>query len=209
MLKVKKIIIRVYVFLITLFLSTELQAQTRKKVYKEKKPGTAELTIDVSKIVMDRDIFDPDTLRYGFHAQKTGLSIDTGSNLELYYKIYDWLGVPYRFGGSSRKGIDCSAFTNVIYREVFDKYIPRDSRSIYSVVQTIDRSDLKEGDLLFFKIRRGQVSHIGVYLCDEKFVHASTTRGVIISNLNEDYYRRYFYKAGRLKSIETLIDEAQ
>jgi murein DD-endopeptidase / murein LD-carboxypeptidase len=175
---------------------------------------TKKLTVDLfdeSKVVKDKDVFDPDTLRFQYHAQKLSLPLDTSSNLKLYYTMYEWLGTPYRYGGSTKRGIDCSGFTAVIYKQVYDRELPRDSRSMYKMVKPITKSEMKEGDLVFFRIRKGQVSHVGVYLGENKFVHSSTSRGVIISDLREDYYRRYFYKAGRLQglteTIETVRDE--
>jgi murein DD-endopeptidase / murein LD-carboxypeptidase len=149
-------------------------------------------------IERDGDTYDPDTLRYQYHAQKVGIDLDTNCNLELYRTVYDWLGTPYRFGGSGKKGIDCSGFTGKIYESVYNHPLARDSRSMFQFAEPVAKSQLKEGDLVFFKIYRGRISHVGVYLGNNKFVHASTTRGVIISDLNEDYYRRYYYKGGRV-----------
>ncbi len=167
----------------------------------KKKPGTLpeKATAHIENVVKDGETFDPDTLRYAFHAQKVGIRLDTSSNLKLYYSVYEWLGTPYRFGGSGKRGIDCSGFTGVIYQDVYKMDLARDSRSMFKNVAPIPKSELKEGDLVFFRISKGRISHVGVYLGDNKFVHASTTRGVIISNLNEDYYRRYYYKGGRVK----------
>lgn len=175
---------------------------SRSKNRKYKLPDISE-----KEIVKDKGVLDPDTLRFLFHAQKTALPVDTGSNLELYYQIYEWLGTRYRFGGETKRGIDCSAFTGIIYENVYKRTLPRDSRSMYKMTSPISKEEMREGDLLFFRIRRGQVSHVGVYLGDHKFVHASTSSGVIISDLREDYYKRYFYKAGRLKSSTEVVEE--
>ncbi len=203
MIKVKRI-----VWIVLLMCCVGIQYSSaqfsRTKNRKYKLPEISEK--DVAK---DKDVLDPDTLRFAFHAQKTGLDIDTSSSLELYYQIYEWLGTRYRYGGESKKGIDCSGFTGIIYENVYKRTLPRDSRSMYKMTKPISREEMKEGDLLFFRIRRGQVSHVGVYLGNNKFVHASTTQGVIISDLREDYYRRYFYKAGRLKSPTEVIEEVR
>lgn len=161
------------------------------------------------EVFKDKGVLDPDTLRFQFHSQKTGLSLDTASNLDLYYQMYEWLGTRYRFGGESKKGIDCSGFTGVIYENVYKRTLPRDSRSMYKMTRPISKEEMKEGDLVFFRIRRGQVSHVGIYLGDNKFVHSSTSSGVIVSDLREDYYRRYFYKAGRLKSPTEVVEDVR
>lgn len=161
------------------------------------------------EVFKDKGVLDPDTLRFQFHSQKTGLSLDTGANLDLYYQMYEWLGTRYRFGGETKKGIDCSGFTGVIYENVYKRSLPRDSRSMYKMTRPISKEEMKEGDLVFFRIRRGQVSHVGVYLGNNKFVHSSTSSGVIVSDLREDYYRRYFYKAGRLKSPTEVVEDVR
>ena len=160
-------------------------------------------------VFKDKNVLDPDTLRFAFHAQKTGLPVDTASELELYYQMYEWLGTRYRFGGETKRGIDCSGFTGIVYEKAYKRVLPRDSRSMYKMTNPVPRSEMKEGDLLFFRIRRGQVSHVGIYLGNNKFVHASTTQGVIVSDLREDYYRRYFYKAGRLKSSTDVVESVR
>lgn len=177
---------------------------SRAKNRKYKLPEITER--DVFK---DKNVLDPDTLRFEFHSQKTGLPVDTASELELYYQMYEWLGTRYRFGGETKRGVDCSGFTGIVYEKVYKRVLPRDSRSMYKMTNPIPRSQMKEGDLLFFRIRRGQVSHVGIYLGDNKFVHASTTQGVIVSDLREDYYRRYFYKAGRLKSSTDVVESVR
>ncbi len=141
---------------------------------------------------------DPDNLISGYLSQVMGVALSATSNLKLYQFIYDWIGTPYRFGGSSRKGIDCSAFTKEIYSKVFNTVIQRNSREIFSMTTPVNREDLKEGDLVFFKIKSRSITHVGVYLGNNRFAHASTTRGVSLSSLDEPYYKRYFYKGGRL-----------
>lgn len=131
-------------------------------------------------------------------SQIMGVALSATSNLKLFEFIHDWVGTPYRFGGSSRKGIDCSAFTKEIYSKVFNLTIKRSSRDIFGMVSPVRKDELKEGDLVFFKIRSRSISHVGVYLGDGRFAHAATSRGVSISNLDDAYYRRYFYKGGRL-----------
>jgi lipoprotein Spr len=110
---------------------------------------------------------------------------------------------------ASRKGIDCSAFTKELYSEVFNLDIKRSSRDIFSMVNPVGKDELKEGDLVFFKIHSRSISHVGIYLGNGRFAHASS-KGVAISSLEDRYYNRYFYKGGRLMANykDQLDDEA-
>ena len=148
---------------------------------------------------------DPDNLASQYFSQVMGVAVNATSNLKLYKFVYEWIGTPYRFGGNTRKGIDCSAFTKAIYDKVFNTTILRNSRDIFSMTNPVSKDDLKEGDLVFFKIKSRIISHVGIYLGGDRFAHASSTGGVKISNLNEPYYSRYFYKGGRI--LETANKE--
>jgi cell wall-associated NlpC family hydrolase len=120
-------------------------------------------------------------------------------NNSLYSFIEEWYGTPYRFGGSTKNGIDCSAFVQQLYDEVYNTGLTRTSRDQFATSMRLNNmNELKEGDLVFFKIRSKAISHVGVYLSDGKFVHASLSRGVVISNLNDHYWSRYFAGAGRI-----------
>lgn len=130
--------------------------------------------------------------------ESKGLKVDSCVNLNLYFEIYKWLDTPYRYGGETGKGIDCSGFSNKIYQAVYKKTLEGGSRDIFQHVKPIKINLAEEGDLLFFKIWKGQISHVGIYLQNGKFAHATTQAGVIISDLSEPYYKKYFYKAGRL-----------
>lgn len=133
------------------------------------------------------------------YAAKLNVPESDIKNEKLYQFIDDWYAVPYKYGGKDKKGIDCSGFTGVLCSTIYNKKVSPSSRAIYEETTRINTSDLKEGDLVFFIINGKSVSHVGVYLQHNKFVHASTHKGVIISDLDEPYYKKYFYKAGRLK----------
>jgi lipoprotein Spr len=142
---------------------------------------------------------EQESLAKDYLSQIMGVALSATSNMKLFHFVYDWIGTPYHFGGSSRKGIDCSAFTKELYSEVFNLDIQRSSRDIFSMVNPVSKDELKEGDLVFFKIHSRRISHVGVYLGNGRFAHASS-RGVAISSLGDAYYSRYFYKGGRLLS---------
>ncbi|MGF7076629.1 NlpC/P60 family protein [Mucilaginibacter sp. cycad4] len=140
---------------------------------------------------------DQESLGKAYFSQIMGVALSATSNMKLFHFVYDWIGTPYHFGGSSRRGIDCSAFTKELYSEVFNLDIKRNSRDIFSMVNPVGKDELKEGDLVFFKIHSRSISHVGIYLGNNKFAHASS-RGVAISSLDDAYYSRFFYKGGRL-----------
>lgn len=129
------------------------------------------------------------------------LNVDEGKieNIKLYTFINDWYGVKYKYGGKTKKGVDCSGFTSQLYRDVYEIPLNGTASSIFYQCQPIIKGNLKEGDLLFFKIENENVNHIGVYLQNNKFVHASVKKGVMIDDLNEPYYKKYFYKAGKIE----------
>jgi lipoprotein Spr len=148
------------------------------------------------------EVSDPDNLASQFFSQVMGVAISATSNTKMYQFIYDWLGTPYHFGGDTKKGVDCSGFAFQLYDKTFNTIIGTNSRNIFSMVNPINKADLKEGDLVFFKIHSKSISHVGVYIGDNKFAHASSSKGVMISNLEEAYWQRYFYKGGRI--LESL-----
>jgi len=153
-------------------------------------------TKSVASITEDKTD-EQDGLAKTYLSQIMGVALSATSNMKLFHFVYDWIGTPYHFGGSSRKGIDCSAFTKELYSEVFNLDIKRNSRDIFSMVNPVAKDELKEGDLVFFKIHSRRISHVGIYLGGGKFAHASS-RGVAISSLDDNYYSRYFYRGGRL-----------
>lgn len=140
---------------------------------------------------------DQESLAKDYMSQIMGVALNATSNVKLFQFVYDWIGTPYHFGGSSKKGIDCSGFTKELYEKVFNLDIKRNSRDIFSMVTPVAKDDLKQGDLVFFKIHSRSISHVGIYLGDGRFAHASS-RGVAINNIGDSYYSRYFYRGGRM-----------
>jgi len=127
--------------------------------------------------------------------------VERVQNISLYQNIDDWYGTRYKLGGTTKDGIDCSAFVQTIFFSAFAVSLPRMAKDQYKVTRRISRTELKEGDLLFFNTRGG-VSHVGIYLQNNKFVHASVS-GVMISDMFEPYYVKHFISAGRVTSMNT------
>lgn len=132
---------------------------------------------------------------------------DNGFDKEKMMKaILDWLGTPYRFGGHSRKSIDCSAFTQTIFAQTVEIELPRTANVQYSIGQKIEKiEDLQFGDLVFFHTRRyARATHTGIYLGDNLFAHASSRYGVTVSSLESNYYNKHFI-GGRRLSYEDIM----
>jgi hypothetical protein len=120
-------------------------------------------------------------------------------NEKLYKFIDEWMGVPYRAAGMSKHGVDCSGFTTILNKEIYNTTVPRTARQMAESVKRKYEDELKEGDLVFFDLSGQKFSHVGIYLHNNKFVHASTSRGVMISDLKDPWYYNYFSRAGTPK----------
>lgn len=118
---------------------------------------------------------------------------------KLYRFVTEWYGVPYRYGGCQKSGVDCSCFASILCEKVYGYSLPRRASDIFKSCKQFGIDQAKEGDLVFFTIGSSNVTHVGIYLRKKYFVHASTSRGVMVNSLNEAYYKKYFLCAGRLK----------
>ncbi len=146
------------------------------------------------------------------YAIKMNVEVEKLMNTALYNFIDHWWGTPYKLGGASKKGIDCSAFTQMLLSDIYDVKIPRTAYAQKTIVQPVEPEDLQEGDLIFFNTRGRGISHVGIYLHDNKFVHAASSRGVTISSLTENYWTKRYAGAGRAiqdKLVVTDTKEAQ
>lgn len=118
---------------------------------------------------------------------------------ELNDQLNHWYGTPYRYGGMSRGGVDCSGFVMITFRDRFSLMLPRETREQAEIGTEIDKDDLLPGDLVFFKTGSGQNGlHVGIYDTDNQFIHASTSRGVMRSSLDNVYWRKKFWQARRI-----------
>lgn len=126
--------------------------------------------------------------------------------LALLKEADKWLGTKYRYGGDSKKGVDCSGLTMRVYDDALGIKIPRNSAKQQEYCETIRKEDLVEGDLIFFSTgRKGSIGHVGLYIGNGKMIHSSSSKGVIISSLTEDYYRRTYHSSGRVSQYWAMV----
>lgn len=136
------------------------------------------------------------------HIVKQSISASGNDNKKLYKVVNEWLGTPYKYGGCDKKGTDCSCLVLNIYKEVYGIDLYRSAYDIMKNVFFVEKNQIKEGDILFFITNKNKtVSHVGIYLKDNLFIHSSTSKGVILTNLDEPYYVKAFYKAGRHQKV--------
>lgn len=155
------------------------------------------LQLDVAEALKEAEPLEPAEEEY--YVKKLGLRFKNPEYKQLVETASKWIGTPYRYGNSSRKGTDCSGFVASIYRDVYGIDLSRSSRSMFQDVKHVDRENMRTGDLVFFRrSSREPIFHVGIYLKNNKFVHAATSGGVMVSSLKEPYYRNYFYAAGRV-----------
>ena len=131
------------------------------------------------------------------YAMMMNVDVESLKNISLLGFIDNWFGTRYKLGGTSKRGIDCSALTGALLLAVYGFNLPRTARQQYDATDHIDKDELQEGDLVFFNTHGG-VSHVGVYLENDYFLHAST-HGVTISSLDDHYYAKRFICGGRVE----------
>ncbi len=132
------------------------------------------------------------------YAMMMNVDVESLKNLSLFGFIENWFGIRYRMGGTTKRGIDCSALTGSLLLAVYGFAMPRTARQQYDATEHIKKEELKEGDLVFFNTHGG-VSHVGLYLDNNHFLHASSRYGVTISSLEDNYYAKRFICGGRVE----------
>ena len=121
-------------------------------------------------------------------------------NRRLYYFIDDWYGVKYKWGGNTQSGVDCSGLVCQLYKEVYGLKVKRTVATQHQETRNFKRMRrLREGDFVYFRTEGNKPSHVGIYLRNGYFVHASQTRGVAINSLEEDYWQRVYAGGGKVK----------
>lgn len=189
------------------FLDIESDDNSIVEVKKEvRSSGAQSVKTDKSGYGSSGDIEKASSLQSKY-AHLMNTDVDQVQNMPLYQSIDEWYGTPYKYGGSTKSGIDCSAFVQTVFASAFTISLPRTAREQYAVTRHISRTELQEGDLLFFNTQGG-ISHVGIYLQNNKFVHASVT-GVTISDMFEPYYVRHFVAAGRVDKKASAFENSR
>jgi hypothetical protein len=130
------------------------------------------------------------------------------SEEEFAKEVKKYLGIPYRLGGASKKGMDCSNFSRIIYRKILGIEIPNNSINQFSSseLKPIDSDDLQMGDLIFFGNKKKRINHVGVYLSDGQFIHASSSQGITVSSLDSRYWKKRFVSSKRHMALSSNQD---
>ena len=143
---------------------------------------------------------DLDSIQVDSFYRKFTIDLNKCDKPELYFEVFRWLNTKYRYGGTGKKGVDCSGFVSEVYRNVYRKELPHSSSGMFMLCDALKKKEIPaEGDLVFFKIHSKRVSHVGIYLQHGMFAHASVYNGVTINDLEGSYYKKYFFKAGRVE----------
>lgn len=145
---------------------------------------------------VDADIEKVDWLQLKY-AIALDATVESLTNISLLKIIDEWWGTNYCIGGSTRNCIDCSGFSNMLMQNVYNVSLPRTAQEQYNLSNHIDLEEMREGDLVFFYTGGREISHVGVYLLNNKFVHASSSGGVMVNDLNDNYWKSRFKGAGR------------
>lgn len=200
---------------------SEKSSKKNGSIVNEEKGAAEEDSVDFSELFDNENEFDepppaetkkdlPKLLKKYYTADHSSGSPENTSQREKFImEIIKYIDTPYKYGGNSDKGIDCSAFTQTIFTNVTSYSLPRTAREQYEVGYSIDRDELKFGDLVFFNTRRRvRPGHVGIYIGENLFAHSSCKLGVTISSLDEDYYFRKFMGGRRIKEV-SLNSEAK
>lgn len=207
--------------------TSEALAETRQKIETDGEEGTAvdqgtaalhneDEGEDLGELEAEDDVtVDIDSFKslwLSYVDDETGAETDAGIEYQAIVDvIMDWLGTRYHFGGTTRSGIDCSAFTGMVFRTAGNIELPRTANGQSGVGRRIrNREDLRLGDLIFFHTRRqARVSHVGIYLGDNLFAHSSSRYGVTISSLESTYYGKRFLGGSRITNGDVALANSE
>ncbi len=127
------------------------------------------------------------------------VKVSSNEGRYLIQQIENYLGVRYKWGGTTNAGMDCSGFVKTVFENSIDLELPHNAGQLFNVGKKTEENALAFGDLVFFKnVGARGISHVGIYLADSNFVHASTKRGVVVSNIKSKYYKQRYVAAKRI-----------
>lgn len=176
-----------------------------KSIYQKNIIGIASILVIIISAMTScgskKVLYNPDEVAYLSKQLRIPIENDD-PDMSLLAEVSLWLGTPYKHGGQSKKGTDCSGFTSQVFKKVYKKHLERSSEDqAKKNTNNVSKRHLKTGDLVFFKTtpKSKKITHVGIFLRNNHFIHASTSKGVIVSNLNEDYYKKNWVKGGRVK----------
>ena len=132
------------------------------------------------------------------YAEIMGVDVNAIQNGRLYEFIDQWMGTPYKFGGLDKNGVDCSGLAVLLEQQVFNINIPRTTSQQINIIKRKYEEELTEGDLVFFDYDGRKFSHVGIYLQNGYYVHASSSKGVMITQLHDPYTYKYFSRCGSI-----------
>lgn len=175
--------------------TTTHSTKNRKKT-KADEQEVIQIQPDVTLQVSQVESLDNLQFKYAIILDAT---VERLTNVDLLNFMDKWWGTRYCLGGSTETCIDCSAFTKTTMNELFKTDLPRTAQEQYNVATKIEQEELEEGDLIFFQTTRNRdITHVGIYLMNNKFLHASTSNGVTVSDLNETYWKQHYKSCGRV-----------
>ena len=180
-------------------------------IKKEKKQQDLDLPVQISHVntsFKEEDLETINKLQFKY-AILLDVSVENLTNTVLLQEIDNWWGTHYCYGGSTKNCIDCSALTQMFMQDIYQIKIPRTAQEQFNACEKIEENDLREGDLVFFHGTAGRrspyISHVGIYVANNKFVHASSSgSGVTISDLNDEYFKKHFAGSGRMLNRQQL-----
>jgi len=184
-------------------ISVEAESPSNKKTITSEKPVLKESAPDAN-IYLNRSSLEKASNLQLKYAILLNTEVEQLQDNALLEHIDEWYGTRYRYGGTTKSGIDCSAFVQAIYLSAFAVTLPRTARDQYRNSRIVSATEMKTGDLVFFNTTGG-ISHVGIYLQNNKFIHASTSYGVTISDMFDPYYLRRFIGIGRIEKPEVKI----